>query len=289
MRTPRDLSRGPKSAVPAVNGPRQNPIISTNTTSPSVSSVPHELIQTQVQTISQLERQIAELQSKLDLSRRAFDNLVADRDEDLTKAHDTGRAMGHGEVLSELEDLWRSQHFCLELLYGKKIHIQLQLSRYSLRGADLTEKQYTHVLRLLSSTYVDPPPPAKETGSLLISATLKKRRAWLRRRMLSKFGPKFQRMMPGPISYKTLQQFADHHVRTRQLTEMTSLNGVTVSLDKLIEDLVAQLPNRPTHIDLQLLGDGFRAMRKIGFVNIGVRILQEDTAINNSFSSLATL
>ena len=70
---------------------------------------------------------------------------------------------------------------------------------------------------------------------------------------------------------------------------MASLNGASVSLDKLIEDLVAQLPQRPAHIDLQLLGDGFRAMRKIKFVNIGIRILQQDGTINNSFSSLGTL
>ena len=42
---------------------------------------------------------------------------------------DRAREQGHGEVLSELEALWRSEHFCTELLYGstiKRVEIHLR-------------------------------------------------------------------------------------------------------------------------------------------------------------------
>ena len=151
MRTPRDLSRAAiKPPVPIQLNIVNNDTRQTFLESPIETSVPRndDLFQAQMQTIKQLQRSITDLQSKLDLSRRAFDNLLADRDIELTKAHDSGRAKGHAEVLNELEDLWRSQHFCLELLYGNFFEMSPPFIIQT-RGADLTEKKYTHVLRLL--------------------------------------------------------------------------------------------------------------------------------------------
>ena len=95
--------------------------------------------------------------------------------------------------------------------------------------------------------------------------------------------------MPGPLSYKTLQKFADNQIKKFKLVELPDLNGACVDIDRVLIDLISQLPGPPpAHVDIQILGDGFRAMRKTKFINIGFRILQ-DNPQNNSFSSLATL
>ena len=143
-------------------------------------------------------------------------------------------------------------------------------------GADLSEKQYTHITRLLSSTYPNAPVP------------LKKKIRWLKRKVLSRYGSKFVQLMPAPLSYKSLQDFANSQTKKFRLVELSSLNGAQVDIDQVLVDLISQLPEKPQHIDIQILGDGFRAMRKINFINIGFRILQ-DSPNNNSFSSLATL
>ena len=94
--------------------------------------------------------------------------------------------------------------------------------------------------------------------------------------------------MPGPLGYKTLQKLATSLASNYKLVELDSINGARVSIDEILVDLISQLPEKPTHIDIQVMGDGFRAMRKTNFINIGFRILQ-DNENNNSFSSLATL
>ena len=66
--------------------------------------------------------------------------------------------------------------------------------------------------------------------------------------------------------------------------------GARVNLDRVLVDLISHLPDpNVSHVNIQILGDGFRAMRKINFCNIGIRLLFEDEANDNSFTSLATL
>ena len=94
--------------------------------------------------------------------------------------------------------------------------------------------------------------------------------------------------MPGPLSFSSLQKFANRQIKYFKLVELETLNGAQVDIDRVLVDLISQLPGSPQHVDIQILGDGFRAMRKTNFINIGFRILQENPN-NNSFSSLATL
>ena len=100
------------------------------------------------------------------------------------------------------------------------------------------------------------------------------------------------RSMPGPLSYKTIQKFSQAQVARFKLHHVRDLSGAQVDIDRVLVDLISQLPKPPDHVHIQVLGDGFRAMRKQNFVNIGIRLLCEDAGaelINNSFSSLATL
>ena len=94
--------------------------------------------------------------------------------------------------------------------------------------------------------------------------------------------------MPGPLGYKSIQKFATNVSNSFNLIELNDVMGVRVNIDRVLIDLIAQLPEKPEHVGIQILGDGFRAMRKTKFVNIGFRILQENQK-NNSFSALATL
>ena len=94
--------------------------------------------------------------------------------------------------------------------------------------------------------------------------------------------------MPGPLGYKSLQKFVNSVTSHYKLVEVPAIPGASVAIDRILVDLISQLPTQVQHIDLQILGDGFRAMRKNNFVNIGFRILQ-DNPKNNSFSALATL
>ena len=192
------------------------------------------------------------------------------------QALERARERGHTEALEEIETLWRSQHFCTELLYGINKNALISNFQFFV-GADLTEKQYTHISRLLSSTYPNSPSDPK------------KKIRWLKRKVLARHGSKFVKLMPGPLSFRTLQKFATCQIKKFNLSELTELDGACVDIDRVLVDLISQLPGPPpAHVDIQILGDGFRAMRKKKFINIGFRILQ-DSPLNNSFSSLATL
>ena len=111
---------------------------------------------------------------------------------------------------------------------------------------------------------------------------------WLRRKVLARYGSRFSNLMPSPLGYKSLQKFAASLCTKFKLVELDDMVGARVDLDRVLVDLISQLPGSPLHVDIQILGDGFRAMRKTKFVNIGFRILQEGK-FNNSFSALATL
>ena len=68
--------------------------------------------------------------------------------------------------------------------------------------------------------------------------------------------------MPGPLSYKTIQKFAQAQAARFKIVHLTDLSGAQVDIDRVLVDLISQLPTPPTHVHIQLLGDGFRAMRK---------------------------
>ena len=64
-----------------------------------------------------------------------------------------------------------------------------------------------------------------------------------------------------------------------------------MSIDKVLYNLIGQHSSIESgaEVPIQILGDGFRPMRKIKFFNVGIRLLIDDELINNSFSSLATV
>ena len=67
--------------------------------------------------------------------------------------------------------------------------------------------------------------------------------------------------------------------------------GARFNADKIITQLVDALDARPTHVHLQVLGDGFRAMKSTSVVSVGVRLMMEteEEAGDTSYTGLASL
>ena len=68
--------------------------------------------------ISMLKAKASRLENELKDSRLHAKFVEESILEIRKEEHDRAREQGHGEVLSEVEALWRSEHFCTELLYG---------------------------------------------------------------------------------------------------------------------------------------------------------------------------
>ena len=69
--------------------------------------------------------------------------------------------------------------------------------------------------------------------------------------------------------------------------------GAQLDADTVVRQLIDSLPasSRPTHIHLQILGDGFRAMHSSSIVSVGARLLieSEEEAGDTSFTALGSL
>ena len=116
-----------------------------------------------------------------------------------------------------------------------------------------------------------------------------KRHGWKRRRF---FASKLT--YPSPRCSKSISKFADIMVYESGLEEFSDgSGGAQFNPNKIVCQLVdaLNLPTRPTHVHLQILGDGFRAMHSTSIVNVGVRLLVETEADagDTSFTAIATL
>ena len=67
--------------------------------------------------------------------------------------------------------------------------------------------------------------------------------------------------------------------------------GAMFDANKIVCQLVSSLNIIPTHVHLQVLCDGFRAMRSTSIVSVGARLLveTEKEAGETSFTSIASL
>ena len=63
----------------------------------------------------------AKMEAEITRLRDAFKNMAADVGHTLNEMKEEGRVQGHKDVTEEIGSLWRSEHFCLELLYGNEL------------------------------------------------------------------------------------------------------------------------------------------------------------------------
>ena len=61
----------------------------------------------------------SKMEAEITRLRDSFKNMAGECGRALLKMKEEGRVQGHKEVIDEIGALWRSEHFCLELLYGK--------------------------------------------------------------------------------------------------------------------------------------------------------------------------
>ena len=125
-------------------------------------------------------------------------------------------------------------------------------------------KQYGHITRLLSSSW--------------------RQKRWRKRKVVSSLIDRYFRRMPNPISYQTLDQFVKYECERVSQTlkivqiffsqtglkeiETESLKGAVVNIDRVLNDLIERHDPPEGPVPIQILGDAFRAMRKIQFVNV---------------------
>ena len=67
--------------------------------------------------------------------------------------------------------------------------------------------------------------------------------------------------------------------------------GAQFSADCVVMELINSLKTRPSHVHLQIMGDGFRAMHSTNIVSVGARLLIESEAESGdtSFTAIANM
>ena len=114
-RTPRPPSP-PPTRIP--KGRQLLPKVSVNNAVTDHVPAPPTPLDHLKQHISLLQGKVFQLNKELAESRQHAQFLLEGAQRDLQEQLNRARAEGHKEMLSELEALWRSEHFALELLYG---------------------------------------------------------------------------------------------------------------------------------------------------------------------------
>ena len=114
----------------------------------------------------------------------------------------------------------------------------------------MTHKQFDAVRHLMGFTYTKP--------------TDRGKKGWKKRR--------FEQSIvsyPAPICAKSISKFADGLVKDSGLSEFGAEKGGGAMFDanKIVCQLVSSLNIIPTHVHLQVLGDGFRAMCSTSIVS----------------------
>ena len=140
-------------------------------------------------------------------------------------------------------------------------------------GRGQTHRQYDAIRRLMSYTY--------------LRQNIAKKKGWRRRKFV---GSRIS--YPSPLCSKTISNFADLKCKESGLTGFgPGVAGAQFSADKIVCKLVSVLKVRPSHVHIQVCGDGFRAMHSTSIVNVGVRLLieTEQEAGDTSYTSIATL
>ena len=69
--------------------------------------------------------------------------------------------------------------------------------------------------------------------------------------------------------------------------------GAQFSADRVVMELISSLQQTPdpSHVHLQIMGDGFRAMHSTSIVNVGARLLieSEQESGDTSFTAIASM
>ena len=138
----------------------------------------------------------------------------------------------------------------------------------------MTHKQFDAVRHLMGYTYAKPLARAKK--------------GWKKRRFTQS-----KLSYPAPICAKSISKFADGLVKESGLKEfgVEKGGGAMFDANKIVCQLVSALDITPPQVHLQVLGDGFRAMRSTSIVSVGARLLveTEKEAGETSFTSIASL
>ena len=142
-------------------------------------------------------------------------------------------------------------------------------------GRGLTHVQYDAIRRLMAYVYVSPNQP--------------KQKGWIKRRFQGT-----DIAVPAPICSKTISKYANEMCLASGLEEfpVECGGGAQFNGDDIVMQLVDALQQNPLpqRVHLQVMGDGFRAM-KANIVSVGARLLieSEDEAGDTSFTAIASL
>ena len=119
LHVPSRRARAPNQAAsvgPLTSAPTATPKSPSPPQTPVVLSL--ESSRHLIQINSDLNYKIDSLTKQLEESRAWAKSLEEARLALTNEQLDKARSQGHGEMLEELENLWRSEHFSLELLYN---------------------------------------------------------------------------------------------------------------------------------------------------------------------------
>ena len=98
---------------------------------------------------------------------------------------------------------------------------------------------------------------------------------------------------PVPMCAKSISAFADKKCKDSGLEEFPPELGGGAQFDpnKIISQLIESLEAPPPLVHVQVLGDGFRAMRSASIVSVGARLLveTEEEAGDTSFTAIGSL
>ena len=98
---------------------------------------------------------------------------------------------------------------------------------------------------------------------------------------------------PTPVSSKSISKFADQKCLESGLEELPSElgGGAQFNPSSIINELISTLEIPPSHVHVQILGDGFRAMKSASIISVGARLLveTEEEAGDTSFTAIGSL
>ena len=220
----------------------------------------------------------ATLKEQLAALKNLFQQKETDHKTELLVCAETSHEQGHVAAVKEVKTIWDSKEFAAELMYGKCNPKAVNVSINHLGGRGQTHSQYDAIRRLMGYVYQTP--------------KLQVRKGW-RRRKFSKY-PKLS--FPSPICSKNVSKFAQNLCKESGLEEIPIQfggAGAQFDPDKIVRQLIQSLSvtTKPTHVHLQVLGDGFRAMHSSSIVSVGARLLieTEEEAGDTSFTAIGAL
>ena len=120
----------------------------------------------------------------------------------------------------------------------------------------------------------------------------KAKRRWKPRKFVSLKSSNLD--FPAPLSSKTISHYADTLLHRAGLEHLSPDIGIGATLDPehVLENLISNFDfgdEDRTRVHLQVLGDGFRALKEASIVSVGFRLLSETERADNSFTALAAV